>query len=178
MEFAYAWAMPNHQTFKIKPIHLFIEKHLPDQPAIILDPFANRPSDYNAVTNDLNPNSKVDYHFDALDFLRQFMDEAVDAVLFDPPYTPRQLKECYDNIGQTLHDAKSSVWSNWRIEIARILKPGGVCLSFGFNSVGIGKTRGFQKEDLLLVSHGGQHNDTICLLERKNIDKPSTTRKE
>lgn len=163
----YAWAMPNHLTFKIKPIDEFIREHLPEQPCLILDPFANRPSDYKAITNDMNPKAEVQFHMDALDFLKQYDDNSIDAVLFDPPYTPRQLKECYDNIGQTLHDAKSSVWSNWRIEISRILRPGGVCLSFGFNSVGIGKTRGFEKESLLIVCHGGQHNDTLCLLERK-----------
>lgn len=169
MKIEYKWAMPNRHTFKIKPIDEFIQKHLPSQrPFIILDPFANRPSDYNAITNDLNPNSKVQFHMDALDFLKMYDDNSIDGVLFDPPYTPRQLKECYDNIGQTLHDTKSSVWSNWKIEISRILKPGGVCLSFGFNSVGISKSRGFEKKDLLIVCHGGNHNDTLCLVEWKH----------
>ena len=165
MNMSYAWCMPNHQTFKIKPVGEFIRKHLPD--GLILDPFANRPSDFGAITNDINPAADTDFHMDALSFLKMYDDNSIDGILFDPPYTPRQLKECYDNIGQTLHDAKSSVWSNWRIEIARVLKPGGVCLSFGFNSVGIGKTRGFEKAHLLIVCHGGQHNDTMCLLETK-----------
>jgi hypothetical protein len=91
----------------------------------------------------------------------------VDQVLFDPPYSPRQLKECYNDIGQTLHDTKSSVWSNWKKEIARITKPGGYVLSFGWNTVGIGKTRGFEIRDILLVCHGGMHNDTICVREVK-----------
>ena len=161
------WAMPSKNTFLIKPIDDFIKSHLPDQPALILDPFANRPSDYGAITNDLNPNTRVQFHMCALDFLRQYDDNSVDMVLFDPPYSPRQLKECYDNIGQSLHDAKSSVWSNWKDEVARITKPGGVVISFGWNTVGMSMSRGFEIEEILLVSHGGMHNDTICMKERK-----------
>ena len=70
-------------------------------------------------------------------------------------------------MGQSLHDTKSSVWSNWKEEIARVVSPGGIVLSFGWNTVGIGKSRGFEIEDILLVSHGGMHNDTICMKERK-----------
>ena len=156
------WAMPNHNTFSVKPIREWIGEPV----GMVIDPFA-RGSKIAKVTNDLNPDFDTDYNMDALDFLKRFDDESVDQVLFDPPYSPRQLKECYDDIGQTLHDTKSSVWSNWKKEIARIVKPGGYVLSFGWNTVGIGKTRGFKIQDILLVCHGGMHNDTICIKERK-----------
>tara|TARA_Y100000361_G_C11019706_1_gene268845 strand:- start:152 stop:658 length:507 start_codon:yes stop_codon:yes gene_type:complete len=161
------WAMPSHNTFSIKPIDEFIQEHLPKQPSVILDPFANRPSDYRAITNDLNPKAKVQFHMDALEFLKLYEDNSIDAVLFDPPYSPRQLKECYEDIGESLHDTKSSVWANWKDEIARITKPEGVVLSFGWNTVGMGMSRGFEITDILLVSHGGMHNDTICVREVK-----------
>ncbi len=170
MNISREWAMPNHQTFKVKPIDVFIRKHIPsfeELKGIIIDPFAHRPSEYRAVTNDINPKSNVQYHLDALDFLKLYDDNSIGVVLFDPPYSPRQLKECYDDMGQSLHDTKSSVWSNWKEEIARVVSPGGIVLSFGWNTVGIGKSRGFEIEDILLVSHGGMHNDTICMKERK-----------
>ncbi len=156
------WAMPNHNTFSVKPIREWIGT----LEGVVIDPFA-RGSRLASVTNDLNPDFDTDYNMDALDFLKKFDDNSVDQVLFDPPYSPRQLKECYNDIGQTLHDTKSSVWSNWKKEIARIVKPGGYVLSFGWNTVGIGKTRGFKIQDILLVCHGGMHNDTICVKERK-----------
>jgi hypothetical protein len=31
----------------------------------------------------------------------------------------------------------------------------------------MGKGRGYQMEELLLVAHGGAHNDTIVVVERK-----------
>ena len=163
------WAMPNHQTFKIKPIHKFIIESLSkiENPSLILDPFANRPSDYRAITNDINPHTKTQYHMDAIDFLKMYEDHSVDVVLFDPPYSPRQLKECYHNMGQSLHDAKSSVWAAWKNEVKRVLKQGGLCLSFGWSSVGMSKSRGFTIQRILLVCHGGVHNDTICLSEIK-----------
>lgn len=37
-------------------------------------------------------------------------------------------------------------------------------LSFGWNSCGMGE--GFELLEILLVAHGGAHNDTICLAER------------
>jgi hypothetical protein len=33
--------------------------------------------------------------------------------------------------------------------------------------MGLGKSRGFKMERLLLVPHGGDHNDTICTVEIK-----------
>jgi organic radical activating enzyme len=53
--------------------------------------------------------------------------------------------------------------------IARILKVGGVCLCFGWNTNGIGKSRGFEMTDILIVAHGGSKNDTLCT---KEVKKP------
>jgi hypothetical protein len=62
--------------------------------------------------------------------------------------------------------------SSWRAkhldEIQRILKIGGRCLCFGWNSNGVGKKRDFEMQEILLISHGGSKNDTICTLEIKN----------
>ena len=157
------WSMPNHNTFSIKPIRDFIG----DVPSHSLDPFA-RYSELAAITNDLNPDCPTNYNMDAHDFLKTFRDEWADMILFDPPYSLRQLKECYDGLGMamTQHESKH-FFSDLKNEISRITKPGGIVISFGWNTVGIGKSRGFEIEDILLVSHGGIHNDTICMKERK-----------
>ena len=52
-------------------------------------------------------------------------------------------------------------------EIARITKPNSIVITFGWNTNGIGKTKGFEIIEILLVAHGGSHNDTICVVERK-----------
>ena len=159
-----SWSMPNSLTFSIKPIKLFLEEEILGSEWC--DPFA-RNSTLAKYTNDLNKNTKAKSHVEALQFLKSFEDESLDGVLFDPPYSPRQMKEVYDSIGIHLKDTKSSVWTKWKEEIARIVKPGGRVISFGWNSGGIGKNLGFKIQRILLVAHGGSHNDTICTLEIK-----------
>ena len=52
-------------------------------------------------------------------------------------------------------------------EIARVVKKDGFVISFGWNSGGIGKKLGFEQKEIMLVSHGGNHNDTIVTVEFK-----------
>lgn len=105
---------------------------------------------------------------DALEFLKTFDDASVDFVLYDPPYSPRQVSECYKKLGKTVNmqTTQSSFWGNLKKEIARIIKPNAIVISFGWNSNGIGKTKGLEILEILTVAHGGQHNDTICTVER------------
>ena len=161
------WAMPNKNTFDIKPIKKLIQEEL-DKGELWIDPFANK-NKFAKITNDLNPEYSTDYHLDALDFLKMFNDSSVDGILYDPPYSPRQVSECYQNFGLevTMKTTQASFWVNHKKEIARILKKGGKVITFGWNSGGIGKTYGFKIERILLVPHGGWHNDTICVVEVK-----------
>jgi len=139
-----------------------------------IDPFANK-NKLATITNDLNPDCDTDYHLDALDFLRLFDSNSVDGVLYDPPFSPRQVSECYKNFGYnvTWDTTKASFWSNHKKEVARILKLGGKVISFGWNSGGIGKELGFEITRILLVLHGGWHNDTICTVEIKTVEQIS-----
>ena len=161
------WAMPNKNTFDIKPIKKLIQEEL-DKDKLWIDPFANK-NKLAKITNDLNPEYSTDYHLDALDFLKMFNDSSVDGILYDPPYSPRQVSECYQNFGLeiTMKTTQASFWANHKKEIARILKKGGKVITLGWNSGGIGKTYGFKIERILLVPHGGWHNDTICVVEVK-----------
>ena len=103
--------------------------------------------------------------------MKNFDSNSVDGVLFDPPYSPRQIKECYNGVGLkcSMEDTQGSFWGKIKNEIARVLKPKGIVICFGWNSNGCGKTRGFELEELLLVPHGGNHNDTIVTVERKKF---------
>ncbi len=134
----------------------------------IIDPFACD-CRYGTIRNDLCPDYDTDYHLDALDFLRILPDKSADVVLYDPPYSLRQVSECYKGVGKAV--TMETTQASWRArhlnEIARITKPNGVVLCFGWNSSGVGKKRGFEQIEILLVAHGGSKNDTICSAERK-----------
>ena len=86
--------MPNSKTFQIKPIADLIHKYAYGK---IVDPFANS-NKLATVTNDLDTQYDTDYHMDALGFLKMFEDKSVDTVLYDPPYSPRQVSECYKKL--------------------------------------------------------------------------------
>ena len=168
------WAMPNKNTFTIKPIRELVERYIKEVKdknpnAIVIDPFANQ-SKLADITNDLDNQYDTDYHMDALDFLKMFKDKSVDMVLYDPPFSPRQVAECYKNLGKTVNmqTTQSSYWSRHKKEISRIVKRDGVVVTCGWNSGGIGKTNGFEIVEILLVPHGGWHNDTIVTVDRKN----------
>lgn len=158
--------MPNKNTFDIKPIKELIQSELTN--GTWIDPFANQ-NKLATITNDLNPDFDTDYHMDALDFLKTFQNESVDGVLYDPPYSPRQVTECYQGVGMnvTSETTRASFWGNQKKEISRIVKPGGKVITFGWNSGGIGRKYGFEITRILLVPHGGWHNDTICTVEVK-----------
>ena len=167
IKFERIWAMPNKNTFEILPIKNLISEEVGLE-KLWIDPFANR-NKIASITNDLNPEFNTDHHLDALDFLKLFDDASVDGVLYDPPYSPRQVSECYKNIGHnvTNETTRASFWGNHKKEISRIVKPGGKVITFGWNSGGIGSKYGFEIKKILLVPHGGWHNDTICTVEVK-----------
>lgn len=169
MEINRSWSMPNKQTFDIPPIKKLIYKYFHENSC---DAFANK-NRIAKVTNDLDPKYKCQFNLDALDFYKSREDKEFDFILYDPPYSPRQVSECYTSLGMTVNmqTTQSSYWSDQKREISRITKDGGICMTFGWNSGGIGKKYGFEIIEILLVAHGGWHNDTIVTVERKIKEK-------
>ncbi len=176
IEITRSWAMPNKNTFSIKPINkivsdLFLRKGLMRKVEAV-DPFVgNSPfSSRCSWTNDLDPAKEATHHMDALDFLRLIPDSSADLVLFDPPYSPRQVSECYKKMGKTVNmqTTQASFWGNMKKEVARICAGRGIVLTCGWNSGGMGKTLGFALKEVHLVAHGGWHNDTIVTVEEYN----------
>lgn len=159
------WAMPNSNTFSIKPIKKLIDRHLN---GFSIDPFANN-NQLAMLTNDIDPSFDTDRHMDALEFLKSLQDSTVNTVLFDPPYSPRQVSECYKRLGKTVNmqTTQASFWGNLKKEISRITASNGIVITCGWNSGGIGKKYGFEIIEILIVPHGGWHNDTIVTVEKK-----------
>lgn len=157
--------MPNCNTFDIEPIRKIITKYAN---GVIVDPFANK-NKIATITNDLNPDFDTMYHLDATTFLKMLDDASADTMLYDPPFSSRQVAECYKEFGQTVNKetTQGSYWSEQKREISRVVKPNGICISCSWNSGGIGKKYGFEIIEILLVAHGGCRNDTIVVVERK-----------
>ena len=159
--------MPSHHTFKIYPIRDLLKRYVKGDG---IDPFAGENSPA-VCSNDLNPSKPTKYHLEAVDFVKK-MNEArfmFDYALFDPPYSLRQIMECYEGIGKTTDKkwATTKFYTDVKNELAKVIKPGGICISFGWNTIGLGKKRGFEIIEVLVVSHGRLHNDTLVTVETK-----------
>lgn len=166
IRFSRVWAMPDRFTFAILPIMDLLARYCP-RPNEWVDPFAgwNSPARYR---NDLNPEAPVEYHEDARNFIRRF--DKIQGFLFDPPYSPRQISECYKELGMpvTMEDTQNATWyGGIKDEVSIRMVPGSLALCFGWNSTGFGTGRGFELLEILLVCHGGAHNDTIVTVEKK-----------
>lgn len=167
LRFSVEWAMPSRWTFSIPPIAEFCDRWLEGK-KLIVDPFAGQ-STRAHLRNDLGQGG-----IDAVAWLESLLPEyegRANAVLFDPPYSPRQISECYQQIGRkaTMADTQdAALRSRVKPVLSRLLAPGGVALSFGWQSCGMG--REWETHEIMLVQHGGGHNDTICVAQTKPME--------
>jgi len=153
-------------TFTIPPFAELIQRYVGEGKNWV-DPFAgdNSPAEY---TNDIHPERKAKYHMEAEEFCKMIEGD-FDGVLFDPPYSYRQISEHYKELGKkaTALDTSANFTSRVKRAIAPKIKIGGIAITWGWNSNGFGKVHGFAPIEYLLVGHGSEHNDTICIVERK-----------
>jgi len=158
--------MPNKWTFTIKPIKELLNKYVGDGMGWV-DPFAgkNSPAEF---TNDLNFKMPTKHHMEAEDFCNS-LDGMYKGIIFDPPYSFRQVKECYESLGLQVYQetTQAKFYAKVKNSIYNKITQGGWAISFGWNTVGFGKVRGFEIIEILLVCHGGYHNDTIVTVEEK-----------
>jgi hypothetical protein len=155
------WAMPSPATFSIAPISALLDRWLSDC-EVVIDPFSGD-STRGTLRNDLRNGMEATLWLDSLSV-------QADAVLFDPPYSPRQISESYKRVGLDVgmrETQNARLYKDTKDRLDRLLKPNGIAICCGWNSAGFGKTRGYEFEEILLVAHGGAHNDTIVTVERK-----------
>jgi hypothetical protein len=161
------WAMPNQWTFTIIPIAKLLKEEVTQ--GLWVDPFAGENSPAT-MTNDLRESMPTTCHVDALVFLKGLETESVDGVLFDPPYSITQAKQCYEGYGMDRLDTKPTsmkYWGDCKTEMARIIRKGGKVICFGWNTMGVGINRGFEMQRILIVPHGGSKNDTLVTVEKR-----------
>jgi hypothetical protein len=167
-----AFSQASEWTFSIKPIGALIARYVGDGHGWV-DPYAGKTSPAE-LTNDWNLEAPTRYHLDALDFAEQICVGSYQGVLFDPPYSYRQVSEHYRATGRkaTARDTSYNFYARVMNPLAGRIVLGGYAISCGWNSNGFGKKRGFELVELLIVAHGLHHNDTIVTVERKVIGDP------
>lgn len=163
MKLSRIWVMPSIWTFKMKPVQELLKKYDVGIGGWV-DPFAgeNSPAE---LRNDIEGRGN-EYSLDGLEFLKSISSNSISGSLFDPPYSVEQCLRRYT----PKHNGtagRAEYWAKCKDEIARILSLGGLSISFAWDSTGIGKRRGFEIVEIMLLCHGACHNDTIITVERK-----------
>lgn len=165
--FTYLKQPPKRYTFEMPRLFAWTVQNC--KPTEVLNLFAGETilfpkgkSEFQETRVDLNEDVPADYHMDAYEFVLMAKEKGwkYDTVIFDPPYNLRKSREKYLGVF-------TSELRKIKTILPSIINPGGVVLSYGYDSVGMGKTRGFKLEKVCMVCHGGDHNDTICIVERK-----------
>lgn len=158
--------MPSKWTFTIKPIKELVDSYVGDGKNWF-DPFSGMYSPAE-ITNDLDSNCKAIYHMEARDFV-DMLDGEFDGCIFDPPYGRSQAFKYYKKAGLKVpgKENPSGGFPKVKDRVAELIRPRGLVLYFGYNTTAMGKKRGFIKERILIVCHGGTRNDTLVTVERK-----------
>ncbi len=164
--------MPNRSTFQIPPIKRFIERYVTTGRGWA-DPFSGW-STIAEYRNDLRTHDTdgtplpAQSHMLAADWVDTLPDN-LEGVLWDPPYSARQVSEHYTEAGRHayMEDTNGTFYSSVRKKLAPKVKPGGHVLCFGWDGGGFGTNNGMELLEMMVVIHGGHHNATICTAEKK-----------
>jgi hypothetical protein len=161
MIFEYLKQPPKRYTFQQEALRLWVESYCKGQ---VLNLFAGKTRlGIKEIRVDVNPEMPADYHKDALEFISSWNKDCFDTVILDPPYNIRKGREKYSINNVVYHKGKLTMIKD---ALLPILNPAANVISLGYDSVGMSNKRGFIKTALCLVCHGGDHNDTICLVEK------------
>jgi len=156
MKFDYIQCPLNRYTFSVKPIKLWVEQECVGKTCNL---FAGKTKlNIDEIRNDIDITMPCEYHKDALQFVKEWDGDLFDSILLDPPYAYRKSMEMYNGF-------IASPFKQLKDQVLKILKPDGRVITFGYNSVSMGKTRGFDIEKICLFSHGGAIHDTIATVE-------------
>jgi hypothetical protein len=161
------WSMPTPWTFSMTPVKALLKKYVGNGKCWI-DPFAGKYSPAE-ITNDNNPERKAKYCMEAIDFVKQLSGQ-YNGILFDPPYSFTQIKKHYQNLfGRKLQGDQHKIgfYEKVKTGVCEKIKVGGYAISFGWNTNGFGKARGFKIIEIMSIAHGGGRNDTTVVIEKK-----------
>ena len=159
MEFTYLTQGPKRYTFEMPRVKEWVDERCIGR---TLNLFAGRTlMEADEVRVDIDEDAPADFHVDAYEFVKTYSDQLFRTVILDPPYNVRKAREKYNgrHIGK-LTQIKNCL-NNIVTSDARVI-------SLGYDSVGMSKHRGYKKTAICLVCHGGDHNDTICLVEDRS----------
>jgi hypothetical protein len=157
MEMELIYTNLRRYTFESPKIRAWVEANCRGK---VLNLFAGKTLlNLDEVRNDIDPEAPAGYHLDAYEFIHKCKPKRFDTVLLDPPYAYRKAMEMY----------KGHYTSKFKLiadEVPRVLKPGGIVISFGYHSTFLGKVRKAELLKMCVFAHGGAQHCTIAIIEK------------
>ena len=184
MKFSYAMTKITSEPFSMPKVRKILDqvinqatRELDFGMPLIVDPFARSSfltlGNHNTITNDLDPQfTHCDYNLTAHEFAVEIKGSGVeiDVLVFDPPYSLRQVKECYEGIGKDLELWQThNMWGKCKDDLASCMKLGSYAVSLGWDTHGMGEKRGFKKMEIHNFEQGGNEYayNLLVTVERK-----------
>lgn len=159
VEFTYLSQPPKRFTFEQPKLRKWVEQWCIGR---TLNLFAGKTKlDVDEFRVDSNKEMLADFYGDAFEFVTT-TDKKFDTIVLDPPYNLRKSREKYK-------DHYIGSFTKIKNELPKILNPNGRVIILGYSSVGMSKSRGFEKIAVALICHNGDHNDTIATVEKLSI---------
>lgn len=161
MKFYYLAQPPKRYTFEMPKLKKWVESQCRGK---VLNLFAGKVTlCVNEVRNDVDQKMPADYHLPADKFCKMAIEKNMkfDTIILDPPYNLRKSREKYNG-------RYFGSFTIIKRMVPELLNPNGRVITLGYDTTGIGKKRGFDKIAVCVVCHKGDHDDTLCLVERKN----------
>lgn len=155
MNFTYLCQPPKRYTFEQPKLKKWCEEWSKGK---VLNLFAGTTKmNLDEYRVDIDASTNPDFCGDAFEFVTTTTIK-FDTIILDPPYNLRKSREKYGGrfIGS---------FTKIKNELVRIINDGGRVITFGYDTVGMSRSRGFEKVAICVVCHNGDHNDTLCLVE-------------
>lgn len=138
-------------------------------PGLIVDPFA-RNCLWGDMRNDLNTNTKAEYHMEAKAFMEMVLEKhgsgSMKCLLFDPPFSSSQFKKYEKTSDEEILNiyATPGYIPAFFATVEKLLAPGGIIIKLGYNT-----SRPYPSLELVevvVVNFGANRNDVLCSIWR------------
>jgi len=147
---SYVFQMPSRWTFDMPQVRRWTLARCKGK---VLNVFCGKNKMDGWMNCDIDPEVEPDVLCDAMELDKHFEPKSFDTAIMDPPYSFCQVTRKYQ--GRNVKEITVVKEHLRKIVNHRIIW-------FGWN---IPTTKDFEKKEILLVGHGGNHNATICTLE-------------
>ena len=145
-------------TFESPKIKEWVENNCS---GLVLNLFAGKTIlNINEVRNDIDESMIAEYHYDALDFIRNYHGQKFDTVILDPPYSYRKSMEMYNG-----HlNSRFKLIADY---LPEKIKDSAKIISFGYHSTFLGRKRGYELIKMCVFAHSGSQHCTIAIIESR-----------